>query len=459
MSESVSLRAHLLRQLLVPLTLVFLCGGGLSYYAALHYAAQEYNRTLYDMVHSLARLVRVTPSHVTLDLPEAAEKLFLWDDVDVTYYRVWGERSGQIAGYPELAAAGDAENVHGVLIGSSAVHGEVVRVATLTLPAVDGGETVYVRVGETQRKRSRLTQTIVLGVLLPQLILVLLVLTFVGRGIRRGLEPLRALAVHIESRSPDDRSPVSVNEVPQEVETLVRALDALLGRLDTVMTAQRNFVADTAHQLRTPLAAIRLNLERAQAQDAPQEIREALAAVRISAERAVRLSNQLLALARLDDAGLGESLEIFDLRDLARETGAEWVTTALHHNVDLAYESCDAAVPVRGNRHLFRELLSNLIDNAIKHGRNEEGSAVVLSVERADGKALLKVTDNGPGIEAQKREHVLKRYSRGDSGGQGAGLGLAIAAEATRKHSGQLKLTDSPSGTGLTVLLELPLAE
>ncbi|TXH04808.1 MAG: sensor histidine kinase [Nevskiaceae bacterium] len=458
MPESLSLRSRLLRQLLAPLALVFVSSGALCYYAAIHYAAQEYNRTLYDMAHSLARLVRVTPQGATLDLPAAAEQLFLWDDVDVTYYRVWGERSGQVAGYPDLEPATNAEDFHGVAIGPSVVHGEEIRVATLKLPATAGGETVFVRVGETQRKRARFADTVVLRILLPQLLLLALVMVFVGRGIRRGLEPLDALAARIESRAPDDRSPISEPEAPREVAALIRALDAMFQRLDAATAAQRDFVADTAHQLRTPLAAIRLNLERAQAQEASKEVRDALAAVRVSVERAVRLSNQLLELARLEDGAGQASLAVFDLRELVRETGAEWIAAALHHGVDLAYEPADTPVWVRGDRHSLKELLSNLIDNALKHGGGAGGS-IVLSVSRSTDRAVLRVSDDGPGIDPRHREQAMRRYARGDRGGQGAGLGLAIAAEAARRHGGELRLADGLSGRGLSVVVELPLSD
>jgi two-component system sensor histidine kinase TctE len=450
-----SLRQHLLRQLLLPLTVVFVASSGLSYFAALHFAAEEYNRTLYDMVHSLAQQVRITTAGPVLDLPAIAEKLFLWDNVDITYYRVWGERSGQIAGYPELPPTmTHAEKFHGIAIGEAAVRGEEIRLATMTLKPDPRGETVYVQVGETQRKRGRLAQKVMVVVLLPQLVLILLVGFFINRGVRRGLEPLREIAARLEASESAVLEPIPEQGVPREVLGLTRALHQLLQRLDVAMATQSRFVADAAHQLRTPLTAIKLNLDHAMSEQTLESVRPALAQIRISADRAVRLSEQLLSLARVEHVGVIRAFEILDLGELVREVGSEWVHAATLHKVELGYEPASEPVHMRGNEPMLREMVSNLIDNAIKHGC-PNGGAVTLSVDQTD-RPLLRIVDDGPGIDPGMRDAVVQRFSRGDTGGDGAGLGLAIAVETARVHGGRLKLSDGPAHRGLAVTVEFP---
>ena len=452
-----SLRRRLLQQLLLPLTAVFLISSGLSYFAVLHFAAEEYNRTLYDMVHSLAYQVRTTVSGPVLDLPPAAEKLFLWDDVDITYYRVWGQRSGQIAGYAELSPSTDgAEDFHGVTISQSAVRGETIRLATIALRPDPRGEIVFVQVGETQRKRSRLARTILIAVLLPQLLLIVLVGYFVNRGVQRGLDPLKLIARRLEAGGSNALEPIPEKGVPREVLALTRALDQLLHRLNAAMSAQRRFVADAAHQLRTPLTAIKLNLERALAEHEIEDVRRALQQMRISTDRAVRLSAQLLSLARVEGEGSGPQFKVIDLRDLVREVGSEWIPTAAHCQVEVSFEPSELPVLVCGNPDMLREMVSNLIDNAIKHGC-PGGGAVSISVDHPE-RPRIRIVDQGPGIDPALRSKVVQRFSRGDSGGDGAGLGLAIAAETARLHGAELKLSDGPDRRGVAVSIEFPSA-
>lgn len=452
-----SLRSHLLRQLLLPLVAVFVISSGLSYFAALHFAAEEYNRTLYDMVHSLAHQVRMTAAGPALDLPAAAEKIFLWDAIDTTYYRVWGERSGQIAGYPELSTnLEQAEEFHGITIGDAAVRGEAIRLATMTIKPDPHGETLFVQVGETQRKRGRLAQKVVVAVLVPQLVLVLLVGAFVNSGVRRGLYPLQVIAARLEASEPGTLEPIPEQGVPREVLGLTRALHQLLQRLDAAITAQRRFVADAAHQLRTPLTAIKLNLDQAMSERSLGGVRAALEQIRISTDRAIRLSAQLLTLARMEHAGIAPPFEILDLRELVREIGSEWINVAMRQKVELIFEPPRDPVLVRGNADMLREMLSNLIDNAIKHGCRG-GGTITLSVARPE-RPLLRVADTGPGIDVGMRDKVVQRFSRGDRGGDGAGLGLAIACETARLHHAELRLLDGPDKRGLAVSIEFPPA-
>ncbi len=450
-----SLRRHLLRQVLAPLLGLFILGSAVSYYAVLHFAAIEYDRTLYDMVHSLAQEVRHNGSSTVLDLPPAAENLFLWDDVDNTYYRVWGERSGQIAGYPEMTLpTHGGEDFHGVTISESAIRGERVRLGTLAIRLDPQSELIYVQVGETQRKRSRTAQTIMLAVLGPQLLLIMFGAYAVSRGVKRGLTPLHVIARQLETGGPAALEPIPEHGLPHEVLALTRALHHLVERLQAAVATQQRFVADTAHQLRTPLTAIKLNLDRAFAEAPGADVRSALDQVRISTDRAIRLSAQLLSLARVEDVALTPTFTSLDLRELARSVGAHWITMAETARVELVFESGDAPVMVSGNPDMLWEMISNLIDNALKYG-SVPGAVVTIAVDAAP-QPTLKVMDQGPGIDAAQRTQVVQRFSRGDRGGDGTGLGLAIVAETARLHHAELQLSDGSAGRGLMVTVRFP---
>lgn len=450
-----SLRRHLLRQVLAPLLAVFVISSGVSYFAVLHFAAVEYDRTLYDMVHSLAQAVRHNGANTVLDLPPTAEKLFLWDDVDTTYYRVWGERSGQIAGYPAMPLPNrGSEDFHGVTISESAIRGELVRYATLSMRLDSKSELIYVQVGETQRKRARVAQTIMPAVLGPQLLLILFGAYAINRGVKRGLDPLKLIANRLEAGGPEALEPIPEHGVPREVLALTRALHHLVQRLQAAVAAQQRFVADTAHQLRTPLTAIKLNLERAYAESPTADVKSALDQVRISTDRAVRLSAQLLSLARVEDSAIQPSFAEVDLRELAHAVGAHWIAMAANAKVDLAFEAADAPVMIRGNRDMLWELISNLIDNALKYG-STAGATVLIAVDALPA-PTLRVIDQGPGIDAAQRAQVIQRFSRGDRGGDGTGLGLAIVAETARLHHAELRLADGPGARGLMAVVQFP---
>lgn len=446
-----SLRRRLLRMLLPPLLGVFVVSGSLSYVLAAHFARQEYNRALYDSVESLAHQVRRGKHGLELDLPQAAESVFLWDDLDTTYYRVYGEVSGQIAGYAELSLTPDSsDDYRGVAIGDGAVRGTPVRIATLTVDREDLGERVYVQVAETQRKRVTLARQILMSVWVPQLILVAVVIVTITIGVRRGLAPLLAIAAKLEAQNHRDLNPIPDEGAPSEVHALTHALNELLVRVEAAMAAQRKFVADAAHQLRTPLTALKLNLDRALQEQNLPEVQAALKQMKPSMERTVRLSRQLLSLARAEPHAGFRKLERLDLVALAREVGAEWVPSALEHRIDLSFDAPAQALWIHGDAVLLREALSNLIDNAVKYG--QPGGRVEVAVA-AGPRPSLSVRDDGPGIPAPQRAKVLQRFYRGDSGGEGTGLGLAIVAEVAAFHQAELELAEGLAGHGLGVTL------
>jgi signal transduction histidine kinase len=249
-------------------------------------------------------------------------------------------------------------------------------------------------------------------------------------------------------------------------------MNALLVRLQTALDAQRKFIADAAHQLRTPLTAVKLHAEQALSSRDPNKAIEAVKELRASADRAVRLSNQLLSLARAEPGEQAARFTDFDLAALAFETGAEWVPRALAAQVDLGFQRLDDPenehpLIVRGNVVLSREVLANLIDNALKYipPFRVEGARITMTVTEwsdANGRRFgeVIVEDNGPGVPPDQQPDLFKRFFRGD--GQsvegGAGLGLAIVHDIMALHGGTVHYEDAPEG-GARFIVRMPLKE
>jgi two-component system OmpR family sensor kinase len=245
--------------------------------------------------------------------------------------------------------------------------------------------------------------------------------------------------------------PLPAEGWPREVTPLVGALNALLGRLDGALDAQRTFVADAAHELRTPLAAVHLQAQLAERAHGEPERRTALDALRGGLKRATRVVEQLLALAREDHAALAAKRESVDLAALARDVVAEHAGLAAAKDVDLGAEPLEAAA-VDGDRASLATLAANLVDNAIRYA--PPGGRVDVSVERIDGAPALIVRDDGPGIPADERAHAFERFARGRRADvPGSGLGLAIVKRIAERHGATVTLNDNPRGRGLEVVV------
>jgi two-component system sensor histidine kinase TctE len=450
---STSLRQRLLLRLLAPLLLLWLLSGALCYLLALHYANSVYDDWLYDSASSLATGVRRTPAGVTLDLSDSARRLFEWDVLDTTYFKI-SDGSGQAIGRPELPPVPpDARRLRQASMFDAQVEGRPVRVAVIRL-AGELGPPVQVEVAETTAKRHALAREILLGILVPQGVLIGVAALAVWFGVRRGLAPVSSIARRIEAQTHRKLTPIADADVPAELRPLTRALNELLQRLDQALVAQRRFIADAAHQLRTPLTALKLDLELVRRCASPQEAEAGLLQLDSSVRRTIRLAQQLLALARAEpEARSAVEFRSLDLRELAQQVGAEWVPSALVRHIELSFHSEAAPIPVYGDAQQLREALNNLLDNAIKY--HPGGGSVTLEVQAVPTPRVI-VEDDGPGIPESERERMFERFRRGaTNGAEGSGLGLAIVREIALAHGGAVTLS-AACNKGLRVCLELP---
>lgn len=446
-----SLFGEILDWMLAPLLLLWPMSIAITYLVAKSIANQPFDRALEDSVTVLAQQVQTVNGRQAARLPGSARDILRADDTDSVYFQIVSPRGQVLDGDRDIPAPLDPESYRtGVVnLRNDTVHGTQVRVAFSYVnldpaQAGPGAHPALVQVAETLGKRGQLANEIIKGVILPQFILLPIVLALVWFALARGLSPLAELQDRIRARRPDDLSPIDARQVPEEISPLVGSLNDMLERLSQTIDIQKRFIADAAHQMKTPLAGMRMQSELALRQRDPNEIHRSLEQLAKSSESATRLVNQLLALARAENqpqAGL--AFEQLDLAELARECVHDWVGASLAQRIDLGFESPPHPVRIRGNALMLRELLSNLIDNALRY--TPAGGSVTVRVRADDAARLLEVEDTGPGIPAAERAHVFDRFYRVlGSGVPGSGLGLAIVREIAQQHDAEVDLFDNP---------------
>ena len=448
-----TLRRQLLVSLLAPIVLVTLVSGVVAYYYAFNFATLAYDYSLFDSALDISRQTRVTGGKLHVDLPSAALDMLESDKHDSIYYMINDGKGAFVAGHEGLPLPAEKAAPGKPVYYDGSYQGNPVRIAALYAHVTgDAGEPpILIMVGETLNKRHTLANEILLGMLLPELLLILLIGALVWYGIERGLRPLVMLQGEISSRSHRDLSPLSEQNAPGEVRALIRAMNDLLGRLSGALSAQQRFIADAAHQLRTPLAGLKTQAELAMRQHEPEAVRETLRQLHTATGQTTHLVNQLLSLARAEPgAGRVRVHEIFDLCGLVREATTEWVPRALAREIDLGFECGESALWIDGDALLVREMFGNLVDNAIRY--TQRGGRVTVRLQEQGQTAVLTVEDNGPGIAPAERERVFERFHRVlGSGAEGCGLGLAIVREIALGHNAEVTVEPGADGAGTAV--------
>jgi two-component system sensor histidine kinase TctE len=452
------LRTQLLTWLLVPLFVLLTADTLISYWVALNFSQRAHDRTLVEVAREVSLHLRGSNGGLALDMPPEARRVLLVDPMDRIHFEVTTVDGRRIDGVPLAPAGGDVvKRRRPEAFYDGVFDGEEVRIVELRLaPDPDSGRAAaVVRVAETKFKRNELAREILLSVVLPQVLLILIACVVVWVGVVRGLSPLQRLQRAVASRSDRDRSPVAVDNVPGEVSPLLHSINELLSRLDHVLTLQSRFVSDAAHQLKTPMAALKTQFEVALRETDPQRMREALQGIYPRLDRLARLVSQLLSLARNEpDAVSAVALAPLDLDALALDVATGWVPEALKKNIDLGFEGAGRPVQVSGDPVRLRELLDNLLDNAVRYSR--DGGRITVRVDAVP--PTVDVNDDGPSIPPEERARVFGRFHRLLGSGQdGSGLGLAIAQEIAHLHRGEITLReDTTDGVGNTFSVLLP---
>ncbi|WP_061535453.1 sensor histidine kinase [Collimonas arenae] len=450
-----SLFGEILDWMLVPLLLLWPISIAITYVVAKSIANQPFDQALDDSVTVLSQQVVTVNGRITTRLNGTSRDFLRADDVDNVYYLITGPRGEYIDGDREMHLPPlEEETSHpgAVKFLDSSMHGSDVRIAYTYVDmrnaasSADQPKLVLVQVGETLEKRARLANEIIKGVILPQFLILPIALALIWFALSRGLSPLSELQQRIRARRPDDLSPIDSGQVPEEISPLVRSLNDMLSRLSLSIQTQKRFIADAAHQMKTPLAGMRMQSELALRQTSAHDIHRSLEQLAKSSESATRLVNQLLSLARAENQSQESApfLQI-DLSEFARAVVQDWVQASFTQRIDLGFEQADEPLPVLGNPLMLRELLGNLIDNALHYTPVEGRVTVRVRGEPEAGLAILEIEDTGPGIPPAEREHVFHRFYRIlDSSRGGSGLGLAIVREIAQQHNADVTISYNP---------------
>jgi two-component system sensor histidine kinase TctE len=496
--EQRSLFGEILDWMLAPLLLLWPMSVVLTWLVAQGIANKPFDRELGEMVRVLSKEVSIRSvdarPQTVFKLPAAAAEILHTDETDDIYYQVLGVRGEYLSGDSALPVPADEDRapLGEVRFRDDTLNNDTVRVAYMwvnvqqrspdrttertieraTGAPMSNADAPLVQVAETLGKRSRLATEIIKGVILPQFVILPLAVLLVWLALARGIAPLNELQQRIRKRDSSDLSPIDERQVPEEVSPLVRAINDLLARLDHSMRSQKHFLADAAHQLKTPLAGLRTQAELAQRQiDAgqydPQALKGSLQQIARSSQSAAHMVNQLLAMARAENQDHAANRQVVNLAQLATDTVRDFVPRAIEKRIDLGYEGpSDAAVArhpqgpqVIGHALLLRELIRNLIDNALLY-TPAGGTVTVRVIDDPFGQVVvLQVEDSGPGIAAAERELVFQPFYRSlGTDVDGSGLGLAIVREIAAQHAAEVTISDasarSPApGTLITVRL------
>jgi len=453
------LQRKLLAWLLGPLAVLLVLDTAAAYWNSLRFANLAYDRALHEIGREIALHVKLDGTRPRLELSEAAANILFVDPEDQLFYRVIGENGADLGGDPQLPAPRNGKAEKPDFYGD-AVRGEPVRMMVAWMPVGPdaGPPQVLVQVAETLNKRARLTWEMVANVVLPQLLLIVMATAVVWFGVSRGLEPLQRLRRAVSDRSHLDLSPIDIQDVPGEVRPLVDDINELMGRLGRTFDFQNRFVADAAHQLKTPVSGLKAQIELALRENDLHRVRHSLAQLYISADRLSRLVRQLLSLARNEPGALDSmQLQPLDLNAHALEVSMDWAQQAIKRNIDLGFEGAEHPLMIDADQDRLRELVNNLIDNAIRYSHSG-GRVTVQAARINDDQCRLAISDDGPRIPVEERARIFERFHRLlGTQEDGSGLGLAIVSEIATLHGARITLEEDIDGVGNTFSVFFPM--
>jgi two-component system sensor histidine kinase TctE len=445
-----SLRRTLLIWLLLPLLALMSIGTVVVYHISLNILEKTYDRGLFQIADAAAKLSRDSLKNSgKLHIPDIAVELLLEAPSDKVFLSIKDAQGNLVVGDGKLVppprnrqAAATATTYYDTTVSSLKVRALATSFTTET-----AGITQHwnIQVGETLNERESLAHDILLFFLLPQIVIIVLAAALVIFGIRVGLRPLESLVSALSQRSYNDMHALDVPGLPLEIQPIVQETNHLLERMNAVFEAQKHFTADAAHQLRTPLAGLTAQTDLARAQPNPPQTQHALDQIKVVSARLTHAVNQLLSIARNEPgADTSVRMEPLDLNEFGRNTTLEWVEIAISKGIDLGFDGTTEPVVVTGDSTRLKEMLDNLIDNALRYC--PRGSSVTV---RVAANRTLSVEDNGPGIPPEERERVFERFHRLlGSKADGNGLGLAIVREIADLHSAEVTLTEGTGGSG-----------
>jgi two-component system, OmpR family, sensor histidine kinase TctE len=460
-----SMRSRLLLGILLPVLAMVAFNSYSLYRQALRSADIAYDRTLLASAKAIGELLEVTGTRdaprLRATVPYSALEAFEADNRSRTYFKVSGFDGEMVSGFEDLPPWRGKlpdRGIYAALVDfyDDAFRGDPVRVAVLLQPVAGeaGQGMATIQVAETLELRRTLAQQILIDTLWRQASLIAVIIAVVLWVVSRATRPVHALSAAIKARAPGDASPLDAPDAPLELMPLVDATNDAMARVAQLLAHQRRFVRDASHQLRTPLAVLKAQVQSAQRGDidAPQ----ALCEIGLTVDSATRVANQMLALAKVEQLRQQGDPQRLDWAEIVKGIALEMAPLVAEHDLDFELDMQPA--PVQGHEWALRELVRNLLHNAVKHCARGGRLSVRLAV---DGRhAALTVADSGPGIADALRDRLFQPFAAG-AGSTGSGLGLAICREIVLSLGGQLQLNNREHRgqvIGLDAVVRLPLS-
>jgi len=457
-----SLRRRVGWWLLPPLVVLLSINAYLSYRAALEVVNRAYDRSLTASISAIGERTHSLNGEISVDIPYAAFELFQSGAQERIFYRVSTPDGRLLTGYPDLPVPPALSADGRVVVINTEYRGEAVRVAALRKrlydPALGAQDSVLIAFAETLESRTELARDMFFDSLRRQLMLVGLGVVLLILALSSAFRPLLSLRDRVRERSEEDLTPMPQQDVPSEVRPLIDAINHHIARISAMLQARKRFLADAAHQIRTPLAVLGTQAEYGLRQDDPAEMRRTFSGLIHSIGSTQRLANQMLALSHAEAInGLIMERSAVDADALVRDVALELSPLAVRKGVDLGFETSGTLATVVGNASMLHEMVSNLIDNAIRY--TPADGHVTAKVSTKGDEVLIRVCDDGPGIAPAERGKVFQRFYRilGQGDSEGSGLGLPIVREICSAHGGHIALRDGPQGRGLEVEVRLPV--
>ena len=461
-----SLRSQLLIGILMPLLIGFSINTTSLYRQALRAADTAYDRTLLASAKSIGEQLQVEgagdAARVLPTVPYSALEAFEADVRSRMYFKVSGFHGEMVTGFEDLPPwRGKLPNKgpYAALVDfyDDTYRGQPVRVAVLLQPVAshEGRGMTTIQVAETLELRQTLARQILVDTLWRQAALLMVLVAAVLWVVQRATRPVRSLSAQLRERAESDLAPIAAPDAPRELQPLLDALNQVMARLAHLLEHQKRFVRDSAHQLRTPLAVLKTQVQSALRGDV--EPTQALQEMRHTVERATQLANQMLSLAKVEQLRQQGDAPVVDWAEIVRAVALDLGALIAERQLD--FEIATVPAPVRAHEWALRELTRNLLHNAIRHCR--EGGTLAMRLVSDGRTAALTIVDSGPGLAPELREHLFQPFAAGERGG-GSGLGLAICGEIVRTLSGSIALDDRVSGgriAGLDATVRVPLAD
>jgi two-component system sensor histidine kinase TctE len=445
MNKVYSIRSQLLKWLMLPMLLLLLLDSSVLYHYANKLMQDSLDSELISTADDIYELLNANSKNKITDLDENSKQELLKNPTDKTFYSVLDASGYVLIGEPILKYL-DTKLNFGSKTKPKFYYSEINKqqVRVVLVPArvfVAGKElNLFIQVAETLKKRAQLRRKILAWILVPQIVLIITASLLLWVGIKKSLMPLLIINNELAQRSAQDLKPILLNSVPLEVSKLVNSLNGLIEKLNQAIHSQNRFIADAAHQLRTPLAGIRAQIELSDKTQSLPEIKDRLNKVSLSTERLIHLVSQLLVLAKNQmEAAYIVNFEEIDLVNFVKKITLDFESLADNKDIELSYLGLNEKIMVNGDAARLYDLIYNLIDNAIRY--TPSTGKVVTAVTIEDEHACLSVQDNGVGILESDHENVFKRFYRGNESLEfGTGLGLAIVKEIANLHDASINI-------------------